>query len=178
MRVRRRSATLGRLALGLLAVATAAPASHAAPAAPAFYVTLLGTGQRFDSRSALGKTVLMVRFQASWCKVCAEEAPAMERLYRTYRDRGVAVIALHIQDTEADARAFLEAHRASYPAGLDPRLAVANRYGLRGTPYTVVVDRRGEIVARLHGRTDEARLGRVLDSLLAPGPRPAPPRPR
>jgi thioredoxin-like negative regulator of GroEL len=85
-----------------------------------------------------------------------------------------------MQDTEANARHFLEANKASYAAGLDPHLKIANRFGFRGTPYTVVINKRGEMVARIHGRTDEARLARILDPLVkrAPGPKaPAPKAP-
>ena len=164
------------VALGVLLLA-AAPAA-AAPAAPAFTVTLLDGSGHFDSRAHLGKHVLVVRFQASWCKVCNEEAPGLERIYQKYRPRGVQLVSVQVQDTEADARQFLEANKATYPAGLDPRLKVANRFGFRGTPYTVVINKRGEMVARIHGRADEARLARVLDPLLKRPPAPKAPAPK
>ena len=145
----------------------AAPAA-AAPAAPAFTVTLLNGPGQFESRSHIGKHVLVVRFQASWCKVCDEEASGVERVYQKYRTSGVELIAVHVQDTEADTRHFLQAHKATYPTGLDPRLKVANRFGFRGTPYTVIINKRGEMVARIHGRSDEARLSRILDPLVKP----------
>jgi len=119
----------------------------------------------------------VVRFQASWCKVCNQEAAAMERLYQKYRASGVEFVSVQVQDTEPDARRFLKATKTTYPAGLDPKLKIANRYGFRGTPYTVVINKKGEIVARLHGRTEEARLARVLDPLVKPPPvRKAPAR--
>ena len=155
---------LATLILGLCA----SPALAAAPSAPAFTLTLLdGTGS-FDSRTLIGKKVLVVRFQASWCKVCAEEAPMIERVYEKYRTSSVEVVAVQIQDTEADARRFLKTHGATYPAGLDPRLKIANRFGFKSAPYTVVINRRGEIVTRIRGRTDEAKLARVLDPLVKP----------
>lgn len=147
----------------------AAPAA-AAPAAPAFTVTPLNAAGPFESRSHIGKHVLIVRFQASWCRVCNEEASGIERIYQKYRASGVQLIAVHVQDTEADTRHFLQAHKATYPAGLDPRLKVANRFGFRGTPYTVIINKRGEMVARIHGRSDEARLSRILDPLVKPRP--------
>ena len=159
---------------GLVLALCASPAV-AAPAAPAVSVRLLDGGEPFDSRLLLGKKTLLVRFQASWCKVCAAEADGLERVYQAYRDRDVEVLAIHIQDTEADARRFLTAHHATYPAGLDPRLRIANRFGFRGTPYTVVVDRRGEMVARIHGSADETRIARTLDSLLKQKPPRKPP---
>ncbi|MBI2528183.1 MAG: TlpA family protein disulfide reductase [Candidatus Rokubacteria bacterium] len=166
MRVLRLSALLALLLL-------AAPAA-AAPAAPAFSLKTLD-GKRIDSRALLGKNVLVVRFQASWCKLCAREAPAIERVHRKYGPRGAQLVAVHVQDTEADARAFLRTHGATYPAGLDPRLRIANRFGFKGTPYTVVIDRKGEMAARIHGPADETRLARVLDPLLRTPPRRKPP---
>jgi cytochrome c biogenesis protein CcmG/thiol:disulfide interchange protein DsbE len=159
--------TLGWLAL-------AAPAA-AAPAAPAFSFTELDGSGHFDSRAQLGKRVMVIRFQASWCKICNQEAAAMERLYQKYRASGVEFVGVQVQDTEPDARKFLKATKTTYPAGLDPKLKIANRYGFRGTPYTVVVNKKGEIVARIHGRTDEARLARVLDPLVKPAPVRKPP---
>ena len=168
MRVRR---VLAGLALTLLP----APAL-AAPSAPAFTFALLDGSGLFDSRSLIGKKILVVRFQASWCKVCAEEAPGIERTYEKYKPSGVEVVGVQIQDTAADAQRFLKGHGATYPAGLDPRLTIANRFGFKGTPYTVVIDRRGEMVARLAGEGAVRRLPTMLDKLLKQDAAEAPPR--
>ena len=167
-----------RLAFTLGALLLAAGPAVAAPAAPAFTVALLDSSGHFDSRAHLGKHVLVVRFQASWCKVCNEEAATFERVYKKYRASGVELVSVQVQDTEADARHFLEANKATYPAGLDPRLKVANRFGFRGTPYTVIINKRGEMIARIHGRTDETRLARILDPLVKRPPGPKAPAPR
>ena len=164
-----------RVAIGLATLLLAAAPTAAAPAAPAFTITRLDGSGHFDSRAHIGKHVLVVRFQASWCKVCVEEAPGIERVYQKYRASGVELVSVQVQDTEADARQFLQAAKASYPAGLDPRLKIANRFGFRGTPYTVVINKRGEMVARIHGRADEARLARILDPLVKAAPASKPP---
>jgi thiol-disulfide isomerase/thioredoxin len=161
---------LAALTLTLLAV----PAL-AAPSAPGFTLRLLDSPDAFVSRSVIGKKALVVRFQASWCKLCVEEAPTIERLYQKYGPSGVEVVAVQVQDTAEDARRFLRTHGATYPAGLDPHLTIANRFGVKGTPYTVVINKRGEIVARLRGRTDESRLARVLDPLIKEPARRKPP---
>jgi peroxiredoxin len=161
--------------LAALALALAASPAVAAPSAPALAFRLLDGSGTFDSRALIGKKVLVVRFQASWCKVCAEEAAGIERIWQKYKGSEVQVVAVQVQDTAADARRFLAARGATYPAGLDPRLTIANRFGFKGTPYTVVINKRGEVVARLHGRSDEARLARVLDPLVKPRPARKPP---
>jgi peroxiredoxin len=153
--------------LAALLVAVGAP-TQAAPVAPVFTLRLLDSRGTFDSRDALEKKVVVVRFQASWCRPCAREGPALERLYERYRRRGVEVIGVQVQDTAADARRFLHDHGATYPAGLDPRLTVANRFGLKGTPYTVVIGRDGKVVTRIHGESAVRQLPRILEPLLQP----------
>jgi peroxiredoxin len=147
----------------LLAVATV---SEAAPAAPGFKVRLIDGKTTLDSRDLIGKKILVLRFQASYCKACAREAPALGRLFDKYRSKDVEVVAVHVQDTAADTRAFVRKYKATYPVALDPRLTIGNTFGFKGTPYTVVIDRRGEMVAQIHGASAVSRLPRILDELL------------
>lgn len=159
-----------RPAAAVLAVLAACGAALAAPAAPGFRVRLLDSGRVLDSRELMGKKVLVIRFQASYCQPCAREAAALGRLAEQYRARGVEFVALHVQDTVADTRRFVRAHRVTYPVALDPRLAIGNRFGFKGTPYTVVVDLQGEMAAQLHGQAAPARLPAILDAALARRP--------
>ena len=73
-----------------------------------------------DSRELFGKKVLVLRFQASYCKPCAKESPAFGRLYDKYRTKNVEVVALHVQDTPNDTRNFIRRNKVNYPVALDP----------------------------------------------------------
>jgi peroxiredoxin len=158
---------LAAAALAFLVI-EAAPAAAAPPAAPAVRMPLLKGGETFDSRALIGKKVLVLRFQASWCKTCAAQAAGLQRVYERYRSRDVEILAIHVNDTEPAVRAFLAAHRATYPVALDPSLRVANRFGFKRAPYTVVVNKRGEIAARLDAIADETRLAAAIDAALKP----------
>jgi len=147
----------------LLALASA---TDAAPAAPGFKVTMIDGKTRVDSRELIGKKVLVLRFQASYCKACAKESPGFGRLYDKYRTKDVEVIALHVQDTTNDTRSFIRRNKVNYPVALDPKLNIGNTFGFKGTPYTVVIDQKGEMVAQIHGQGAVARLPRILDELL------------
>ena len=151
-----------------LALVTVVPA-HAAPAAPGFRVRLLDSPRTFDSREMMGKKVVVLRFQASYCKPCVSEAEVFSRLVERYRDREVEFLALHVQDTTVDVRRFARDQHVNYALALDPKLTIGNRYGVKGTPYTVVIDRKGEIVARLPGESAVTRLPRILDETLRRG---------
>ncbi len=147
----------------LLALTTG---SEAAPAAPGFKVRLIDGKTSLDSRDLIGKKILVLRFQATYCKPCVKESPALGRLLDKYRERDVEVLALHVQDTAADTRAFVRKYKATYPIALDPKLTIGNTFGFKGTPYTVVIDQKGEMVAQLHGASAVSRLPRILDDLL------------
>ena len=153
------------LVLGVF-VATAG-AAIAGPAAPGFKVTTID-GRTIDSRELIGKKVIVLRFQASYCKPCAKESAALGRVAERYKDRDVVIVAIHVQDTMSDVRRFVKANNVTYPVAVDPRLNLGNRYGFKGSPYTVVIDRKGEVVQRLAGAGVPSRLPKLLDGLLKP----------
>jgi peroxiredoxin len=163
------------VAVALAFLSLHVPPAVAAPAAPPIRVRLLDGGETFDSRLLIGKKVLVVRFQASWCKTCAAQAAGVQRVYERYQDRDVEFLALHVEDTERDARRFLRAHRTTYRTALDPDVRLANRFGFKRAPYTIVINKRGEIVARLEATADEARLAAAVDAALKPPRGKAPP---
>jgi peroxiredoxin len=164
----RRGLAFAGTALGLALLGAAA--GHAEPAAPGFKVKVLDAPLTIDSRDLIGKKLLVMRFQASYCKPCARESQAFGRVAERYRDRGVEFLAMHVQDTVADVRRFVRGQKVTYPVALDPKLTIANRFGFKGTPYTVVIDAKGEMVARIHGESVVGRLPRILDAQLSENP--------
>jgi peroxiredoxin len=156
-----------RALLTIAVVLCVAAAAYAAPAAPGFRVTTLD-GTKIDSKELIGKKVVVLRFQASYCKPCVKESPAFSKVVERYRDRDVEFVAVHVQDTATDTQRFAKRTKATYPIAMDPRLNLGNRFGFKGTPYTVVIDKKGEMVVQYHGENAATRLPRTLDSLLKP----------
>ncbi|MBI2847970.1 MAG: TlpA family protein disulfide reductase [Chloroflexi bacterium] len=112
-----------------------------------------------------GKPVV-INFWASWCPPCREEAPILEEVWRRYRDKGVAFIGVDIQDTEADARAYLEEFGVTYPNGPDIGGRITIDYGVGGIPVTFFVNREGLIVSRWVGAINETTLVSRVEDLL------------
>src|SRR5438105_1413513 len=82
-----------RALLALVALLLGATAASAAPAAPGFRVKQLEGNRTFDSRDMIGKKVVVLRFQTSYCKPCVKESAALSRLTERYGSRGVEVLA-------------------------------------------------------------------------------------
>ena len=94
----------------------------------------------------------------------------LERNWRAYRDRGVVVLGVDIQDKPEAAKKFITDFSLTFPNGLDAVGKVSVDYGVYGVPETFFIDRRGRIRAKHVGAvTDEAFQAQV-DRLLAERP--------
>jgi cytochrome c biogenesis protein CcmG/thiol:disulfide interchange protein DsbE len=108
-----------------------------------------------------------VNFRASWCKpACYDEAPVLERAWRTYRDRGLVVVGVDMQDTPEAARAFIRQFELSFPNAPDDGGKVAVEYGVYGVPETFFVDRTGTIRAKHVGAVTDEVIRATLEPLL------------
>jgi peroxiredoxin len=93
-----------------------------------------------------GKTVL-INFWATWCPPCLEEMPALERLYRQHRGNGFVLVAVSVDADPARVTPFVKKHELSFPVVFDPKMKLAERYGVRALPATFLVDRTGHLTA-------------------------------
>lgn len=107
-------------------------------------------GQQFRLSDHRGK-VVFVNFWATWCPPCREEMPAMERLYIRQKDRGFAMVAVSLDASPAVVAPYLAQARFTFPVALDPRMDLANAYGVRALPASFIVDPRGVVVAMALG---------------------------
>jgi peroxiredoxin len=125
-------------------------------------------GRRVQMSRLRGK-VVVVDFWASWCGPCREAMPALDRLYRRYRSRGLAVVGVSVDRNLSNARGFLRRVRVSFPIVHDGRHQVAGRYSPATMPTTYIVDRRG-VVRHIHRgfrSGDAQRMEREIRTLLA-----------
>ena len=111
--------------------------------------------------------VVVVNFWASWCHpACYDEAPALERSWRAYRDRGVVVVGVDIQDTVDAARKFVRDFSLSFPNARDVAGKVSVDYGVYGVPETFFIDRKGLIRAKHVGVLTDEVFRAEVDRLL------------
>ena len=95
--------------------------------------------------------VLMVNFWATWCPPCRKEIPAFIELQEKYKDKGFKIVGIALDEKEAVIN-FTDPMGVNYPIlmaeqeGILLSKAYGNRLGV--LPYTVIVDRKGNIVHR------------------------------
>jgi cytochrome c biogenesis protein CcmG/thiol:disulfide interchange protein DsbE len=136
----------------------ARPADFAAPR-----VNKPGT---LELASLRGKVVVL-NFWASWCIPCKQEAPALERVWRDYRSKGVVVLGVDSEDFTGDARSFMREHGITYPVVREQGRDLYGPYGVSGVPETRVIDRRGKYAGtQFYGATTVSDLRRSVQTAL------------
>jgi cytochrome c biogenesis protein CcmG, thiol:disulfide interchange protein DsbE len=134
--------------------------------APSFSLTAF-TGEPVSLDAHRGQ-VVVVNFWASWCyPACYDEAPALERSWLRYKDRGAAFVGINVQDKPEPARRFLDQFNLRFPNAPDPNGRVSVDYGVYGVPETFFIDRQGRVRRKHVGAVREELLTEQLEQLLA-----------
>jgi thiol-disulfide isomerase/thioredoxin len=121
---------------------------------PAPALSLNGLDGRPLHLGNLKGNVVFLNFWATWCVPCRQEMPAMERLYREYRGRGLLIVAVNFQESKEKVQGFLEELGLSFPTLLDPDGAAAHIFGVRGLPVSFLLSRDGRILWKAIGSRD------------------------
>lgn len=166
----------GLWAVSAAVVGAEAPAkpivAEAMPSAdPIFAAVLAGFDGKPVALAELKGKVVVLNFWATWCTPCRTEIPHLEDGHRKYGPRGVAFLGAAVEDNADSVRDFAKAYGITYPvamAGKDKGIALLQSLNnkIAALPFTVVLDRQGNVVAAKRGILTPARLQQILDPLL------------
>ncbi|MCC7293129.1 MAG: TlpA family protein disulfide reductase [Phycisphaerales bacterium] len=121
-------------------------------------------GKKHKLSGFRGKVVLL-DFWATWCKPCILAMPGIEQIQESYKDKGVVVLGMNVEDQVQVARDFLRQKPAKYPQ-LAEAGAVSRQYRIFGLPGFVVIDADGKVVLRMSGWGSDSQT-RITDKLDA-----------
>jgi peroxiredoxin len=116
-------------------------------AAPDFELDLVG-GKKFHLADSKGKEVVVLDFWATWCGPCLQAMPQVERAAQAFKEKGVRLVAVNLQETADKVKALLDRQKFDVTVALDRDGSVAEKYKAMAIPQTVIVNRDGT-VARL-----------------------------
>jgi len=134
--------------------------------APEFSLPEL-SGQTLVLSAYRGKVVVL-DFWATWCDPCREEIPHLVDLQNKYRDQGLQIIGISMDDGPEPVRDFYQRYRMNYPVALG-NAKIGELYGgVLGLPIAFLIGRDGRIAAKHIGATDLSVLEREIKALLQP----------
>ena len=154
--------------------------------APDFELETLDGG-RFRLSDWAGHPVVL-NFWASWCAPCRREMPVLIRLQEQYREAGLIVVGVNIEEARSPAGDFAAEFGTNFALPMDFDGAVTRRYGIGGTlgpPHTMFLDADGVIRTIFRGQAPDtvfeeataelmATLAEPVGPLLLPGPKALP----
>lgn len=160
------AALVALLAWGLLV--RAGPKDLEGKPAPEFSLPVLGSEEVLSDDDLSGAPVV-VNFWASWCIPCREEAPVLQRAWVKYRDEGVRLLGVNVQDSTEDALRFVEEFQITFPSVRDVELVLWREFGVRGIPETFFIDHRYRFLGSGSGDQIGARGSvKILGAIEAP----------
>lgn len=128
--------------------------------APPFSGPTLDGGE-FDLAEQAGDVVVL-NVWGSWCAPCRAEAPAFAAVAQETADDGVVFVGVNTRDTETAAKAFEDEFDVPYASVVDSDgrrlLAFRDTLPPAAIPSTLVVDRNGDMAARVIGPISETSL--------------------
>ena len=142
---------------------------RAGPALNPFDVELRDASDRRLRLTDFKGRIVLVDLWASWCAECQQSFPALDRLSREYRPRGVEIVAVNLDQHKKDAVAFLAMLPHEMLVVFDPRARLLEAFGAAGIPSSYLIDRQGTVRYQHSGYTagTEAQYRQQLDFLLA-----------
>jgi cytochrome c biogenesis protein CcmG/thiol:disulfide interchange protein DsbE len=142
--------------------------SGAAPAVgqlPPDFKTTLVDGTAVSLSQFAGQPVWLT-FGASWCPDCRTEAPDLEAAYEKYRDQGLVVLAVNIEEGSDAVKAYAGRVGLTYPAVADPSTTIASRYHVMGIPTHYFIGRDGLIKQIRLGGLDPAAMDQLVAGII------------
>lgn len=125
--------------------------------APTFIADTLD-GSKVDLEDHLGKEVVILDFWSIYCLPCIAEVPMLIELQEQYRNKGLKIIGINIDDfsdPEDAIRDFIENRpwssepdgpEINYPMILDPGAKIRSMYKVNLVPTTVLITMDGEVI--------------------------------
>jgi len=131
------------------------PVSVGSKAPPIEGVTL--DGKKTPKRLAdYPDKVVLLNVWATWCEPCRVEMPSIEKLHKEFASKGLAVVAISVDDPGAEQRIldFEKEYGLTFEVLHDPRQVTTRNYQITGYPETFIIARDGTIRRKLIGAAD------------------------
>ena len=113
-----------------------------------------------------GKLVWL-NFWASWCPPCQGETPVLRALDEAYRDKGLAIVGVAVQETTVDnVREYADRYELQYPIAFDTSADIFHLYKVFALPTQFFIAPDGKILDVVNGPMSEADASARVEAWL------------
>jgi thiol-disulfide isomerase/thioredoxin len=108
-----------------------------------------------------GRTVLL-DFWTTWCPPCRADAPALDKLYRKYKDRDLMIVGISVSEERSIVEKFLKTYPHDFPIVLTTENELPPAYQIGVFPTYIVIDPDGNITSAVEGDQGFSDLRKLL----------------
>lgn len=105
---------------------------------------------------------------ATWCPPCQQETPILRAFDRAYRDRGLQIVGISVQELASSVVAYRSTYGLEYPIVLDSDGAIFRAARAGGLPTKILLDPSGRVRAVLPRPFTAADGAALIEPLLTP----------
>ena len=100
--------------------------------------------------------LILLNFWATWCAPCKEEMPSLDLLKNNKNLNNIKIFPINVgQDNIEKASKFFEDLKIkNLELYFDTPITLAKKFGLRGIPTSILINKKGEEFARIVGSID------------------------
>jgi peroxiredoxin len=108
---------------------------------------------------------VFLNFWGTWCPPCKKEMPYINNQYHQYKDKGVQVLTVDIQESELAVNQFADRLKLDFPIMIDTDKEVMNTYGIDPLPATFLIDKNGKVVNYYTGALTEEKVREFMEKI-------------
>jgi len=108
---------------------------------------------------------VFLNFWGTWCPPCKKEMPYINNQYHQYKDNGVQVLSVDIQEPELAVNQFADRLKLDFPIMIDKDKEVMSVYGVDPLPATFLIDKDGKVVQYYTGELTEYKIKEFMEKI-------------
>lgn len=113
-----------------------------------------------------GNKLTVVGFFTTTCHYCRSEMSDFNAMSRRYEKQGIRFVGVFLDNDISGAKALTKENKLTYPVATGGG-DIVEFFNLKGVPYTVIVDARGNIVHKIPGYAQQSSFEGLLESFSA-----------
>lgn len=129
-----------------------------------FVLPTLANSEKIELTDYRGQGVFL-NFWGTYCPPCEKEMPIMEELYPEYKEQGIEILAVNVNEPPLTVERFARRYKLTFPILMDEDELVMDAYGISPLPTTILVNEHGEVVYVHSGEMDEAMIRSFMERI-------------